>query len=49
VLYVWFDAVLGYISGTQIWARNYYGDEIVMLIGGRTPIQIIMPLLERII
>ncbi|HPD33703.1 MAG TPA: methionine--tRNA ligase, partial [Candidatus Kapabacteria bacterium] len=27
VLYVWFDAVLGYISGTQIWARNYYGDE----------------------
>ncbi|HAW08594.1 MAG TPA: methionine--tRNA ligase [Bacteroidetes bacterium] len=27
VLYVWFDAVLGYISGTQIWARNYLGDE----------------------
>lgn len=27
VLYVWFDAVLGYISATKVWAQNYFGNK----------------------
>lgn len=27
VLYVWFDAVLGYISATKVWAKNNLGNE----------------------
>lgn len=27
VIYVWFDAVLGYISATKIWAENILGDK----------------------